>query len=768
MTLAGWLVMAAALTIGLAACAGSDDNIEQNTPDIPTNPTTPKTYTLTVTAKKGGDATRALGLDTDGMTLNATWAEGDKVTVLNPAKNTSYPDALVAQSVGASTTLSGQLTGAEQPIEEGDELLLVFNRNADLSHAQEGTLGYIANNLDQAIGTLTVKSIDANGNITPEEATTEFVNNNTIVRFTLVDKADPTTHLKPTTLTITDGDKCYTLSELTEDTYTANRYSKSGEEQSGNGVLYACILPANAKNITLTATMDNGDKYAYTKSGVTFVSGQFYSITVQMIKQREVNISTVTASTLPVVDGNPTLTLENGDVLKGTLNDNYKISIAPGATVTLDCVTINGANSDACKWAGITCNGDATIVLSGGNTVKGFYEDYPGIYIAPNKTLTIKGTGSLNASSNNYGAGIGGGYNIDCGNIEIEGGTIVANAGSGATGIGSGDSGACGTITIKGANVEAHGGESGTGIGSSSSGSCGIITISGGTIIATGGKDAAGIGCGYDGTCNDGITINGTANVTATGGFCGAGIGSGHVYSNESHCGDITISGSATVTATGGDNGAGIGSGDSGNYQSTCGNIKISGSATVTATGGNSGAGIGSGRGESSQSTCGNITISGGTVTATGGREGAGIGSGSGGNNYKSSCGDILIEGGTVTASGGSETGAAGIGSGRKGKFTSITITDGITSVEATSGGDNAWPIGKGDGDRSDDVSDSYNPVCAPVIIGGVNINDYYDEEQIFYNGPGRGWQEGDENSSLELKKSDDENTWTLTPKTTE
>ena len=710
MTLAGWLVMAAALTIGLAACAGSDDNIEQNTPDIPTNPTTPKTYTLTVTATKGGDATRALGLDTDGMTLNATWAEGDKVTVLNPAKNTSYPDALVAQSVGASTTFSGQLTGAEQPIEEGDELLLVFNRNADLSHAQEGTLSYIANNLDQAIGTLTVKSIDANGNITPEEATTEFVNNNTIVRFTLVDKANPTTHLKPTTLTITDGDKCYTLSELTEDTYTANRYSKSGEEQSGSGVLYACILPANAKNITLTATMDNGDKYAYTKSGVTFVSGQFYSITVQMIKQHEVNLEDVTAAGLIEQYGSATLTLKDGDVLTGTLEGSeekgkVKILIADGATVTLDYVTINGwsdnvdyASESSVAWAGITCDGDATIVLSDENTVKGFYKFYPGIYIAPNCTLTIKGTGSLNASSDGYGAGIGGGYEIDCGNIEIEGGTIVANAGSGATGIGSGDSGVCGTITISGGNIEAHGGSYGAGIGNGASGSCDLITISGGTIIATGGSEGAGIGCGLDGTCNDGITINGTAKVTATGGFCGAGIGSGHVFSNESHCGDITISGSATVMATGGD-------------------------------------------------------------------FGAGIGSGSGDDDHNSSCGDILIKGGTVTASGGSGTGAAGIGSGHNGKFTSITITDGITSVEATSCDGEVWPIGKGDGDRSDDVSDSDNPVCAPVIIGGVNINDYYDEEHNFYNGPGRGWN-GDEESSLELKKSDDKNTWTLTPKT--
>ena len=82
-----------------------------------------------------------------------------------------------------------------------------------------------------------------------------------------------------------------------------------------------------------------------------------------------------------------------------------KISIADGATVTLDGVTINGENSLDYKWAGITCEGDATIILKDGstNTVKGFYEDYPGIHVPSEMTLTIKGetagTGSLEAST---------------------------------------------------------------------------------------------------------------------------------------------------------------------------------------------------------------------------------------------------------------------------------------------------------------------------------------------------------------------------------
>jgi len=54
----GWLAMAAALTLGTAACSSSDDSIAEQQP---TNPTAPKTYTMTVQVTKGDDAaTRGL------------------------------------------------------------------------------------------------------------------------------------------------------------------------------------------------------------------------------------------------------------------------------------------------------------------------------------------------------------------------------------------------------------------------------------------------------------------------------------------------------------------------------------------------------------------------------------------------------------------------------------------------------------------------------------------------------------------------------------
>ncbi len=329
---------------------------------------------------------------------------------------------------------------------------------------------------------------------------------------------------------------------------------------------------------------------------------------------------------------------QDGDVLTGVLGGDYQITIADGATVTLKDVDITClSNSDeTANFAGITPLGDATIMLEGANTVKGGYEDFPGIFVPEDTTLTIDGTGSLDASSNDYGCGIGGGYRRNAGNIEINGG-----------------------------NITATGGEFEAGIGSGNQASCGDITITGGTVNATGGNDGAGIG-GGDGassTCGN-IVING-GNITATGGNCAAGIGGGQ----EGSCGAITIAG-GTVNATGGESGAGIGSG---NDEGSCGNIDING-GNITATGGDCAAGIGSGE----CGGCGDITINGGTVNATGGNGGAGIGSGEEG-----SCGDITIADTVtqVTATMGDEANNS-IGAGEDGDCGTVTIEDGANVIQ--------------------------------------------------------------------------------------
>ena len=229
----------------------------------------------------------------------------------------------------------------------------------------------------------------------------------------------------------------------------------------------------------------------------------------------------------------------HNEILTGTLGSNVKVSIADGATVTLKDVTINGVNSFGYDWAGITCNGNATIILEGENTVRGFAHHYPGIYVPEGHTLTIKGSGSLTASSSGSGAGIGGGYNISCGNIVIEGGTINAIGSGNASGIGGGYRGSCGNINIKEANVTATGADYAAGIGSGSYGSCGNITVGSGSIIkATGGDYSPGIGSGNYGSCGNITIADNVTSVTATkGNYAPYSVGS----AQSGSCGTVTI-----------------------------------------------------------------------------------------------------------------------------------------------------------------------------------------------------------------------------------
>ena len=366
-----------------------------------------------------------------------------------------------------------------------------------------------------------------------------------------------------------------------------------------------------------------GDKiFLYTYSGEKGFSLERGKVTTiglkvgrEQLDLEGISVGDWTEGSMPATDGDAeetaagvvdlgTLTADyvapDGVTLTGTLEgiaQPYTIFIAAGATVTLDNAIINGVNSNKCTWAGITCEGDATIILKEGsnNYVKGFNESYPGIYIPVGKTLTIKGDGSLEAHSNGGAAGIGGGSNgINCGNIDIQGGNITAYGGYYAACIGSG----------------------GVSMSNPSATRCGNISISGGTVTTASNGEvgtyfAAGIGCGRWASCGD-ITISG-GTVIATGGNYSAGIGSANGYNQPnyrlSECGNILISG-GTVTATGGSNAAAIGCGSC----ADCGDITIAAEVDqVTAT---KGAGapysIGAGYGaDVANSVCGEVTIGG-------------------------------------------------------------------------------------------------------------------------------------------------------------
>jgi len=204
-------------------------------------------------------------------------------------------------------------------------------------------------------------------------------------------------------------------------------------------------------------------------------------------------------------------TAQDGAIIYGDLSSPlYRLSIADGATVTLRDATINRDGWYEANFAGITCNGDATIILEGGNIVKGFSDNYPGIQINEGSTLTIMGNGSLTVSpkdtDNSRAAGIGAGnYNGNCGNIVITGGSISATGGRGAAAIGGCEDQSCGYITItdgvtrveatKGGDGVWSGGQLCIGKGAGSDSGCDPVTIGG--IVYWDGSDYQNDGYAY-------------------------------------------------------------------------------------------------------------------------------------------------------------------------------------------------------------------------------------------------------------------------------
>ena len=224
------------------------------------------------------------------------------------------------------------------------------------------------------------------------------------------------------------------------------------------------------------------------------------------------SLATAWADTVDLSSVSADTSLQNGDVVTGTLGANVKISIADNATVTLNGVTINGVNNTNYRWAGITCEGNCEIILAGNNIVKGFYEHYSGIYVPEEHKLIISGTGFLDARSNGYGAGIGASMVDDAGDITINGGTVTATGGSNAAGIGGGDQKKVGNITINGGTVTATGGQYAAGIGSGLNGTVGNITIRGSKtrVTARSGEGApCSIGIGLGGSRSGTIIIGG-------------------------------------------------------------------------------------------------------------------------------------------------------------------------------------------------------------------------------------------------------------------
>ena len=510
-TMKYFLSMAALVLVGaMTVSCSSDDNIIDQAQQ-PVNKKNLVTLTTTVSLD-GGATTRALT-----STGVKTFAAGETMAIYYwKNKGTVHEKAVSAPLKAGDITNGGKSATFTFTLDNPYKDMSVsyvypaamanadFTPNYDaLYNNQNGTLATLASNFD-----FCTRSGAWNGDNLPSVT---LVNQLAILAINLnnsMGASDITGDI--TGLTLSDGTNTYNVSR-----------------SAAAGPIYVAIRPTSDATITVTAT-DGSKNYAKTLATTkTYAAGNGYPVSWRMTDASVVSLAGVSE--------NATINVSNGETITGTLTDEddyytcATITIEDGAIVTLKDVEINpdGNLSSGSGISGITCAGNATIILEGTNTVKGFGRS--GIEVKSGYTLTILGTGTLNASGYNTvsGAGIGG-----KGNIVIMGGTINATGTSGAAGIGGIMNESCGNITISGGTINATGGSysdqyHGAGIGGGASYSIDnttSITITSGVekVTATRGGDGGEckfIGAGSNSVNGATLTIDGVADATTSSDF---------------------------------------------------------------------------------------------------------------------------------------------------------------------------------------------------------------------------------------------------------
>ena len=219
------------------------------------------------------------------------------------------------------------------------------------------------------------------------------------------------------------------------------------------------------------------------------------------------------AVTLDIANGDITVSVSAAGVQTATQGDQtYTGVFVVTGTSTTSKLVIKGSSGTAAnvylKDLHITVSSGAAVSVSGdvdlyieGSSVLQSGEKCAGIQKEDDGQLTIDGSGSLEATGGESGAGIGGAFHMPGNNITINGGKIVAQSTTGngwGAGIGGGNEGNGNNITINGGDVTAIGGSEAAGIGGGIHASASNITINGGTVTAKAGGGAAAIGGGHD------------------------------------------------------------------------------------------------------------------------------------------------------------------------------------------------------------------------------------------------------------------------------
>ena len=241
-------------------------------------PETTGPYTLTISATKMNEMTKALVEDTEHGTLWSRWTAGDVVSVYS---GENLLGTLTAQRDGESTTLSGELS---YPPQADDELLLSC-RTGDYG-LQDGLLSTLAATCDYCTATVRVSAVS--GNAVRVDAPAVFTSQQSIVKFTLTNKGESDSPLSVKPFYVGLGNRTLTVTPPagTNVLYVAipEHFNTTGGDDAHTG-----------KKISLSAKGSDGKYYSLTRNDALLEKGKFYQVNASMNKAK---IQSVTITNL--------------------------------------------------------------------------------------------------------------------------------------------------------------------------------------------------------------------------------------------------------------------------------------------------------------------------------------------------------------------------------------------------------------------------------------------------------------------------------------
>ena len=265
----------AALALMMTACSSDDNDII--TPDQPAKAEgIPFSATITV---DNGATTRALA--ESGTTIEATWADGEKVALIYTVGSTAYKtDATVTKQADNSATISATL---QTGVATGDDVTIIYPASAadgttgnvisTLLAAQDGTLTgtggtSIAEKYDVRTGSGKLSISDGKATVnngTPGTPVT-LTNQNAIFKFTLKDIAG-TNDKAATEFIVKDA---------------SNNVITTVTPASATNVLYVALPALATGTYWFNATVDSKPYIAKATVGTATTAGNYYQTTVKM------------------------------------------------------------------------------------------------------------------------------------------------------------------------------------------------------------------------------------------------------------------------------------------------------------------------------------------------------------------------------------------------------------------------------------------------------------------------------------------------------